>query len=173
MSIFEVLGRQQREIEELFGDIKNAVSTNQRELAYVTFQLLSMKLIAAMRAEHAVVYPRFERDAKLIDEVAQARREHDAIEQLITRIRVTGLRKDAWAREVAALAKLVAQHAELEEYTLFPLAALAIPMAELSKIGVEYKACHTMATSVAGPSITYEPAQFEPPPAVIVRFKAA
>lgn len=173
VTIFDTLGRHQREIEELFGDLENAIKTSQRELAYVTFQLLSMKLITCMRAEHAVVYPRFEHDAKLVDEVAQARREHEAIEHAITRLRVGGLRKDDWAREVTSLRTLVAEHAELEEYTLFPIAALALSSQQLADIGADYRGYHAVASTVSGASITYEPAQFEPPPAVVVRFKAA
>lgn len=173
MSIFDVLNKQQREIEELFGDIKNAVESNQRELAYVTFQLLAMKLITCMKAEHSIVYPRFERDAGLVDEVAQARREHDQIEQSINRLRVEGLRKDAWVREVASLHKQFTQHAELEEYTLFPIAALAMSPRDLEQIGQEFTAYHRIAATVSGASITYEPAQFEPPPALVIRFKAA
>jgi hypothetical protein len=174
MSIFEVLGRQQRQIEELIEDTIQQMAKGQKELAFVTFQLLSNKLIACMHAEHATVYPRLERDAGLVAEVAQARAEHEAIEETITRLRVAGLRRSAWLVELSNLARLVERHAELEEFTLFPIAALTLSGEQLVEIGKQFTASLAVATMVADAAITYETAEFEPLPTPrIVRVKAA
>lgn len=173
MSIFEVLGRQQHQIEELIEDTIQQMAKGQRELAFVTFQLLSNKLIACMRAEHATVYPRLERDASLVTEVAQARAEHEAIEDAITRLRVAGLRRSAWLVELSNLARLVERHAELEEFTLFPIAALTFSSEQLAEMGEQFTAALAMASTVADAAITYETAELEPPPTRIVRVKAA
>src|SRR6188768_179778 len=124
MSIFEILGKQQSQIAELIEDTIQQMSKGKSDLAFVTFQLLSNKLMACMRAEHASVYPRFERECGLETDIAKARLEHDAIEAAINRLRVAGLRRSAWLVELSNLARLVERHAELEESSLFPMAAL-------------------------------------------------
>lgn len=173
MSIFDALGRQQRLLEELVEDALQQADKGQEELAFVTFQLLSNKLVACMTAEHATVYPRLEREAGLVIEVAQARREHEAIEEAITRLRVGGLAPAEWRQELASLANLMEQHAMHEEFTLFPIAALTFSQEQLAEIGQQFMAALLVATSVADAAITYETAVFEPPPPLVVRFKAA
>lgn len=173
MSIFEVLGRQQHQIEELIEDTIQQMAKGQKELAFVTFQLLSNKLIACMRAEHATVYPRLEHEAGLMTEVAQARAEHEMIEDAINRLRVAGLRRSAWLVELSNLARLVEQHSELEEFTLFPLAALTFSGEQLDEMGKQFAASLAMSTTVADAAITYETAEFEPLPTRVVRVKAA
>lgn len=173
MSIFEVLGRQQHQIEELIEDTIKQMAKGQKELAFVTFQLLSNKLIACMRAEHATVYPQLERDAGLTAEVAQARAEHEAIEEAINRLRVAGLRRSAWLVELSNLARLVEQHSELEEYTLFPIAALTFTAERLAEMGKQFTAALAVASTVADAAITYETAEFDPLPTRVVRVKAA
>ena len=173
MSLFDVLAKQQRTLQELLADTQTQAQAGQRELAHVTFQLASNKLIACMRAEHATVYPRLERDAGLREEVAQARREHEAIEHAINRLRVGGLSREAWKAELAGLVKLFEEHSDLEEFTLFPMAALTFTAEELAGIGEDFLMALAMSSTVADAAITYEMAQFEPPPQMIVRFKAA
>lgn len=158
MSIFDQLGKQQREISELFCDMRRAITTDQRSLAQVLFQLAANKLIACMRAEHAVVYPRFADVDGLVAEVAQARREHAVIEDSINTLRIGGLHGDAWDAELDHLIRLFDQHADLEELSLFPIAGLSLSTCELLKIGVDFAAYLAMSSSVAGASITYDPA---------------
>jgi hypothetical protein len=158
MSIFDQLGKQQREIRELFCDMRRAVSTDQRNLAQVLFQLAANKLIACMRAEHAVVYPRFADVDGLVAEIAQARRDHALIEDTINRLRIGGLHGDEWDAELDKLIRLYDQHADLEELSLFPIAGLSMTTRELLKIGVDFATYLASSTAVAGASITYDPA---------------
>lgn len=173
MSIFEQLSNQQREIEELFCDIRRALASDQRSLAGVMFQLAANKLIACMKAEHAVVYPRFADIDGLVAEVAQARREHDGIEQCVNRLRIGGLSGDAWDAELDRLVRAFEQHQELEELSMFPIAGLALTSKQLVKIGEDFKRYLAQSTTVAGASITYELAPSEPAAPVVVRFAAA
>lgn len=172
MSAFESLSRHQREIDELLGDVRNAVASEQRVLADANFQLLAVKLLACMKAEHAVVYPRLADVAGLVAEVAQARREHDAIEQTLNRLRVGGLAPDAWDAELDRLARQISTHADLEEFSLFPIASLALSAKELARIEADYLAYHAFTVTVAGPSITYDPVD-PSPPELVIRFRAA
>lgn len=158
MSIFDQLGKQQREISELFCDMRRAVSTDQRSLAQVLFQLAANKLMACMRAEHAVVYPRFADVDGLLVEIAQARREHALIEDSINRLRIGGLHGSEWDAELDKLIRLYEQHADLEELSLFPIAGLSMSTRELLKIGVDFATYLATSTTVAGASITYDPA---------------
>ncbi len=172
MAIFDVLARQQREIQELIGDVRNAITTHQRSLAAVAFQLVSVKLSACLRAERAVVYPRLADIAGLTMEVEQARREHAAIEATLDRLRIGGLHGDAWDAELDRLARHVAAHADLDEYSLFPIASLALSARELHKLDRAYAALLTRTAAVAGASITYELPAREPQ-LPVVGFKAA
>lgn len=170
-TIFDVLRKTHREVEELFGDVQNAIHIEQFGLAETLFQLVSVKLVSAMRAEHAVVYPRFARDGQLVDDVAQALREHDGIERMIDLLRVGGLSRDEWCETVAQLGTLVADHADCEECTLFPLASLALTTPQLQEIARDYQQRVVQTTPIAGASITYELPQPEPPAPLIVTFK--
>jgi hypothetical protein len=173
MTIFEALRATHREIEGLFGDVQNAIATDQYEIAEMLFQLTSVKIVSAMRAEHAVVYPRFAREAGLVDEVSQALREHSGIEHMVDLIRVGGLEYTEWCAAVAQLGELVADHADCEECTLFPIASLSFSSDQLTEMGRDYEERMKQIAPIAGTSITYELALPEPPPALIIRFKAA
>lgn len=173
MSIFDELSRQQRQVSELLVDLQAQVQRGQTELAFVTFQLLANKLTACMRAEHAVVYPRFAREAGLATEIAQAHQQHAAIEQTLTRMRVGGLNRLAWRVELTHLVKLVDEHAELEELTLFPMAALTFSSEQLAELGTDFAAYLAVAITVADAAITYDAPELEPVPPRVVRVQAA
>jgi hypothetical protein len=172
-TIFEALRTSHREVEELFGDVQNAVATGQIELAKTLFQLVSVKLVATMRAEHSVVYPRFAKEAGLMDEVSQALREHTGIERMIDLLRVGGLDSNEWCEAVSQLGSLVADHADCEECTLFPMASLSLDNKALTEIAADYKARVTETVPIAGASITYELPAPEPALPLIVTFRAA
>lgn len=157
MTIFDVLTRQHREVEELFGDVQNAINTSQLELARVAFQLLSNKLIAGMHAEHTMVYPQLAKHAGLGDEVAEAVRDHDAIEQAINHVRVGTVTDDQWCEGVARLGKLVADHADFEEENLFPMARLSLTTAQVYALAADYARVKSVEAPMAGVSITYAP----------------
>lgn len=172
-TIFEALRTSHRDVEELFGDVQNAVSTGQIELAKTLFQLVSVKLVSTMRAEHAVVYPRFAKEAGLAEEVSQALLEHTGIERMIDLLRVGGLDSNEWCDAVAQLGSLVADHADCEECTLFPMASLSLDNKTLTEIARDYAMRVRQTVPIAGASITYE----LPAPALalplIVTFRAA
>ena len=172
MTIFDVLTTQHREVEELFGDVQNAINTGQLELARVAFQLLSNKLIAGMHAEHTMVYPQFAKHAGLTDEVVEAIKEHDAIEGAINHVRVGTANDDQWCDGVARLGKLVADHADFEECNLFPIARLSLTTEQERSIAADYQRAKSASAPLAGVSITYAP---EPPAPVYcyVRPRAA
>jgi hypothetical protein len=172
-TIFEALRASHREVEELFGDVQNAIVTSQIELARALFQLVSVKLVATMRAEHAVIYPRFAKEAGLVDEVSQALLEHTGIERMIDLLRVGGLGDEEWVDAVAHLGSLVADHADCEECTLFPIASLQLSTKSLQDMAVDYLARVQQTAPIAGASITYELPLPAPPPVMIVSIKAA
>lgn len=172
-TIFEALRTSHREVEELFGDVQNAVDSGQIELAKTLFQLVSVKLVATMRAEHAVVYPRFAKEAHLVEEVSQALLEHSGIERMIDLLRVGGLDANEWCDAISQLGSLVADHADCEECTLFPIASLTFDTKALTDIAKDYAARVRETVPIAGASITYELAAPEPTQQLIVTFRAA
>jgi hypothetical protein len=173
MTIFDALRKTHREIEDLFGDVQDAVHCDRPGLAEELFQLLTVKIVSAMRAEHAVVYPRFAKEAHLVDEVAEALREHDGIERMIDLLRVGGLPFAEWCEGIAQLGTLVADHADSEECELFPIASLSLTTETLQDIAQDYVARMDQTAPIAGASITYDLPQPDPPRPLIVTFKAA
>lgn len=155
MTIFEVLAKQHGEVEALFREVKHAAAGGNEAAAHATFQTLSTQLIACMRAEHAVVYPRFAFLAGLEDEVARAIREHDRIEQAINSLRLAALPLELWQAALTRLQALVTDHVETEEWILFPVARLRLTREQVTQIAVEFAAYQPVAASVAAPSITY------------------
>jgi hypothetical protein len=172
-TIFDALRSSHRDVEELFGDLQNAIATQQVELAKTLFQLVSMKLIASMSAEHAVVYPRFAHEANLGDEVAQALREHDGITRMIDLLRIGGLDYDDWCESVAQLGGLVADHSDCEECVLFPIAGLSLSTEALHTLAAEYEDAVKRTRPISGASITYALPEPELARPVIVHFRAA
>lgn len=156
MTVFELLARKHGEIDALFSQTHDALAASRPDQARTWFDLLSTNLIACMRAENAVVYPRFAHLAGLEDEVIQAIREHDRIEQAVNHLRLVPLTQDAWQGALTRLQVMVTNHVETEDWILFPVARLRLSTAEATKIGEEFAAYEPIAASVASPSITYD-----------------
>ena len=158
LSIFDVLTAQHREVEELFGDIQDAIETSEIPVARLVFQLLSSRLIAGMHAEKTTVYPQLASQAGLVAEIAEAIKQHDAIERAINHVRVSTISDAPWCDAIARLAKLVADHADFEACMLFPIARLSLTPDQVHGLAADYERARTTSVLLAGVSITYEPA---------------
>lgn len=155
MTIFEVLARQYRDVAALFAQVYDNLDNSRDELARVAFRILSVKLIAGIRAEHAVVYPRFA-FVGLGDEVSESQRGHTEIEDTINHLRLAQLKTLHWRRIVELLERQVNRHYETVDQELFPFAQLTLSRGEAEQIACDFLTYEPLATTVAGPSITYE-----------------
>ncbi|MBA3820622.1 MAG: hemerythrin domain-containing protein [Deltaproteobacteria bacterium] len=155
MTIFEVLAEQHGRVEALFREVQSALGANKDRVARARFQELSTTLIACMRTEHAIVYPRFAFLAGLDEEVTRAIREHDRIEQAINHLRLGALTPDLYQGALTRLQLLVADHVETEEWILFPVARLRLSTEDARKLADEFRAFQPVAAAAAAPSITY------------------
>ena len=158
MTIFELLAQQHVEIDAAFRDIHAALERKEHGAARALFSKLSTKLLASMRAEHAVVYPCFAYDAGLEDEIKRAIREHQSIEQSINHLRLIPLAPDPWHGALTRLQILVADHLETEEWILFPVARLRLSPAQATKLAAEFIAFRTIAMPTTSCTITYDAA---------------
>ncbi len=171
MTAFQAILRHQRRIDALLDDVRNAIAIGQRVLAESLFHELANALLACTKAEHMAVYPRLADVVEVVAEVAQARREHDGIEDTLTRLRIGGLDRDHWDAELDRLARQIVIHREREEFSLFPLAALTLDARDLERIERDYLAYHARYRDVVGASITYTPGPTSAdPPALQIRF---
>lgn len=164
MTIFEVLRRKHQEIDAAF-DAVEAVSSVAD--ARARFCELATELLACLRAERSVLYPRLAQlavrdlDEPMIvragatDDVADAIRQHAAIERAVDRVRITAT-DDELRAEVRALRAKVADLASAEEWEVFPLASLAITTGELEALATEFLATQPRAVATAGATITYD-----------------
>ena len=158
MTIFELLAQEHVEVETAFRDIHAALERKDHGGARTRFNTLSTRLLAAMRAEHAVVYPSFAYHAGLTDEVKRAIREHQSIEQSINQLRLIPLAPEAWRGALTRLQILVADHMETEEWILFPVARLRLTTEQATKLAGEFSAFQTIALPTTACSITYDAA---------------
>lgn len=157
MSIAYRLGQHHRDIESRFGDVREALSMLQGGIAVVLFQIAAKKLIACIRAQHAVVFPRFADIPELVHDVVKACQQHERIEDSINQLRIGGLPGLAWNAELERLISLLRQNVDLIELSMFPIAGLKMMPRQLTKIGIDYATFLEHSTSVAGASITYDP----------------
>ena len=155
MTIFELLTRDHRQLDMRFREVHAFMVDGQLEAAHEAFQALSVTLLGSMRAEHAVVYPRFA-FVGLREEVTQALREHDQIEQTVNHIRLAGLPAAEWQRSVELLERQIRAHVEAEETVLFPFARWALSDQDALDLAAEFEGYQPFAASVSGPSITYQ-----------------
>ena len=149
MTIFDLLAHEHGEVEGAFRDIHQTLDR-------ARFNAFSTKLLACMRAEHAVVYPAFAYHAGLEDEVKRAIREHDKIEQAINHLRLVPLTPDAWRGALTRLQVLVTDHFETEEWILFPVARLRLTTELATRLATEFTAHRTLAMPTTACSITYD-----------------
>ena len=149
MTIFDLLAQQHAEVEAAFREIHQTLDR-------ARFTAFSTKLLASMRAEHAVVYPAFAFHAGLDDEVKRAIREHDKIEQAINHLRLVPLTPDEWRGAFTRLQVLVTDHFETEEWILFPVARLRLATELAKRLATEFTAHATLALPTTACSITYD-----------------
>lgn len=155
MSIIDVLEHTHREIDGLFLSVDRAVAAGKHRLARALFHKLSVRVLGAMHAKQAIVYPRLAFDARLGTEVADACRANAGIEEAIDRLRITAMSPEAWRDEIRALRRKLSEHAMAERWVLFPIATLALTDAQLCSLADQFRAYEPVAASVAGPTITY------------------
>jgi len=154
MTIIDVLEAQHRDLDAWFDDVNDAADI---ERARTLFRELSTKLLARMRAENAVVYPRIAFSCKLRDEVCRATCEHERIEAAVNELRLAAMEPEEWRVAVCVLQQRVADHAAAEHWSLFSLAAIVMSHAELCRIANDYLAFEAASAAIAAASITYEP----------------
>lgn len=172
MTIFEVLRCKHPGIAASFDELDAGVS---REVARAGFAALASRIAACLRAERAVLFPRVRARSRgsSTDELAEATRYHEVIERALERLRVEPLADDAWRAGLGELRQQLVELATTEEWTIFPLASLAFSNAELCAIASELLACEPREAVVAGVTISYTPAEAEPPPALVVAIPPA
>lgn len=153
MTIFELLQREQRELDALFDELQ--LCTDQE--AWSLFHIASSRWTACMRAKHAIVYPQLAVRG-LQQEVLEAVRDHRDIERGIAHVRLAPMCPIEWREAVRELRTRIADRSVWEQWELCPLAALSFSRAELVRLTRAYVAFQPVAMSAASASITYEPA---------------
>ena len=155
MTIFEVLGTHYREVAAQFRHIRDDFDLGREHAARASFHALSVKLLAGLRAEATVIYPRFA-FVGLRDEVATAQREHLAIEETVNHLRLGGLPAFHWQGLVESLERQVSKHVDTIDQELVPFAQLQLTREDAEQIAAEFRVFEPLATTVVGPSITYD-----------------
>jgi hypothetical protein len=165
MTVFEVLRRKHRELDAAFDAIER---TDSFADADAKFRDLSTRIVAHLRAERCVVYPRLAAtDGIRIDahELGQVTRVQDRIEKAIDHLRLGALTEATWRAATRTLREHLGDLANLEEWVVFPLASLAMSTSELRAIADGVLAFEPVALRMSSVTITYDAPSLEPPAA--------
>ncbi len=101
------------------------------------------RLFGALRArfghhelvEEELLYPILERRERLPDQLAEGRRDHVALEALMTELATVTYDDEAWRRQFAALRAALERHLDDEEAQLFGRIREALSERELDQLG--------------------------------------
>jgi hypothetical protein len=163
MTVFEVLRRRHRELDAAFDAIER---TDSYADADAKFRDLSTRIIAHLRAERSVVYPRLAATNGIqIDahELGQVTRVQDRIEKTIDHLRLGALTEATWRAATRTLREQLGDLANLEEWVVFPLASLAMSTSELRAIADGVVAFEPVAMRMSSVTITYDAPDLESP----------
>jgi hypothetical protein len=163
MTVFEVLRRKHRELDAAFDAIER---TDSFADADAKFRDLATRIVAYLRAERAVVYPRLATTEGIridANEVAQVSRVQERIEKTIDHLRLGALGEPTWRAAARTLREQLVDLANLEEWVVFPLASLALSTAELNAIADDLLAYEPLALRVSSVTITYDPPDLDLP----------
>jgi hemerythrin-like domain-containing protein len=129
-TLFEVLAAEHRELEAQFAAVQQ-LGPQSIDEARAAFARLAEALRAHLGAERTVAYPRFaEIGGPIVDEITDARIDHDNIEQAIRELANGSLTPSEWLRGVRRLEALFEHHVDSEEREVFPPAKLALSIEE-------------------------------------------
>jgi hypothetical protein len=166
VTVFDLLHRQQRELDAMFDEMQLCDDAE----SWFLFQTVSTRWIATMRAEHAVVYPRLAARCDLHGELHEAARADEEIERAINHTRLAPLCPLEWREAVRTLRTRIADRATWEQYVLGPMVHLTLSSAELTCLAKDYLTFQPVALTTAAASITYDlaPAPRAEPPTVAI-----
>ena len=162
MTVFEVLRRKHHELDAALEAIERTESLADAELQFCE---LATRIVAFLRAERSVVYPKMARAESGMrleaHELSQATRYQDRIERAVDHLRLGALPEGTWRAAVRSLRDQIADLASFEEWVVFPFASLALSTVELCHIAGEMLAYEPVAMRFSSVTITYDAPSFE------------
>jgi hemerythrin superfamily protein len=143
LSIFDILIREHRTVENLFGQIialcQDEEGSDEQDLEEL-FALLATNLRAHADAEEAVLYERLATLDDLAEDMPKAREEHAVVEHLLDELEALSSDDGQWLAKLQVLQELVQHHVDEEEDEIFPAAREALDAAEASALGEDFLA---------------------------------
>ena len=147
MKATDLLKKQHREVEALFGQAKKAKSIERRRV----LDEITEKLRAHMMIEEEIFYPAVrELDTKKTDEmIPEAYEEHHVVKLVIDELPEVDLEDERFDAKVTVLSELIEHHVEEEEKEMFK-AAEKLGSERLSELGSEMEARADQSPRAAG-----------------------
>lgn len=136
-SVFGVLTKQHREVDDLFEQVELAADEPVR--ARRLFEQLAELLRAHAHAEEAVLYPRLAQVETVASTIAHGRHEHAEIERHLEDLRGHRELGNVWRTGLHELAREVRHHVATEEVEVFAAGRQALTHDEALALGAELR----------------------------------
>lgn len=138
MDIFEYLHADHEKVSKLFKQFeKTESSRRKREI----MEFLAEELIKHARAEQTIFYSALEQFEESKDEALHGLKEHQEIEDHVSRILTKTTVDEAWIQDVEALKDLVDHHVSEEEGPLFRKAKKVLSEEEIYALKEQVHQC--------------------------------
>lgn len=139
-SVLDLLSRDHREIERLFGRVARAKTADSRAGA---FRVLQDALTSHARLEEAIVYPALRTTSvpALLVAASRAYAEHRETRILLAELAGIAPSSGRFASKLAALEDMVREHVREEEFEIFHLAKRALGLPRLRVLGGRLESC--------------------------------
>ena len=140
MKATDLLKRQHREVEGLFGKIKKAKKADERQ---ALLDQIDEKLRGHMLIEETIFYPAVSEDVsakKIQDMVAESYEEHHVVQLVLDELPQVDLEDERFEAKMTVLEELIQHHVEEEEETMFPAAEKAMDADVLKELAEQMQA---------------------------------
>jgi hemerythrin superfamily protein len=121
MDVYELLHEDHEKVSELFKEISNTTSDDQRTREKF-FAKVKQELEAHTDAEEKLFYPRLEEHEETRDLAKQGIDEHGTISNLLNEMANMDCTSEDWMQKCQTLEKNVENHVDKEENQMFPKA---------------------------------------------------
>lgn len=133
--IFEQLREEHAQVSSM---MKRLIATTDVDRRRQLFDELRRELLSHAKSEAREFYPELRQFGETSDLVEESLEDHDAIEQMLDRLRATDIDSEEWSELFEEMMIEVEDHVDQEENELFPLAEKLIDAASAERIEARY-----------------------------------
>lgn len=137
-TIVDHIKKDHRKTDQEIAELEKRVRGRRDDSLEPVFVPMSQELLGHMAAEEKVLYPPLEKEMKR--QIADARKEHDAIRKLLETLAAGGEMTEAeWTRHLREMKQEIQHHVEEEEKEILPAAGRLFDRQKLLELGEKFE----------------------------------